>query len=469
MTKILIVDSNIRDHERYRALLPRNSGDLCLFSQGKEALACLADAQAKVDLAIVLWELQGEPTGAALVGCLRRRFPNLPVIIVSGLLDLSLAAKGRGLGAQDFLLKPLERDRLDKAVCMALRPLGESPVSGQLRSRFVGESRALMQALESLTRVIASPRETVLLVGENGTGKELMARAVYETGPEHAGPWVAVNVASVPPTLIESTLFGHEVGAFTDAKREHVGWFEESNGGVLFLDEIGDLDLALQVKLLRVIEERAFRRLGGRQDIGFTGRLVCATNRELVREVREGRFRQDLYFRISTNEIRIPPLRARREDVVSLLSYFLSKYGRKRKLRLSLETQTLLDVYPFPGNVRELESIISNAVLQCDGEEILPYHLPVAIMEQRQHVQTLLGDAESENTGKVEWPSSLFGVPLRDASQTIERMFDREYLRRKWAESRGRLRKAAELSGVDKNTFKSRWEKAGLGPLSEEG
>jgi DNA-binding NtrC family response regulator len=462
MTRVLIVDNNPRDHERYRSFLG-SEFELQICADGVEILRNMSPSEGRPDLAVILWELPGEPNGSGLLTYLHGSFPDLPVLVVSGLLDLARAARARALGAVDFLLKPLDRDRLQAAVRSAVETRASSPLLASLQSRIVGTSRSLIAALNDLTQVIPVPGEMILLVGENGTGKELLARATHELGPHRAGPWVAVNIAGVPPSLLESTLFGHEAGAFTDARQRRAGFFEESRGGTLFLDEIGELDLPLQSKLLRVLQERTFRRIGGTEDLTFTGRVVFATNRRLIDDVRAGRFREDLYHRIAGHEIRIPPLREREDDLWLLVESILKSLASSRRIRLARETKAILAQYPFPGNVRELSNILRSSLLSCTGGEILLYHLPVNLMQERE-----VPRGPAAETTELKWPARLLELHQKDALDEIENDFDRSYLPRRLDQARGNVTQAARSAGLDPKTFRRKWAQAGLPPLSSQ-
>lgn len=462
MSRILIVDSNPRDMKRYQAFLSEAGHEVVLCQEGEEAAGAVGGQGGPFDLAVVLWELAGEPAGTELVTGLRRGQPDLPVIFVSESLDLTRAATAKKIGAQDFLIKPLERERFLAALDGAMRPKETSSLLEELQETIKGRSAALLKALEALARVISESENNVLLVGESGTGKELFAKAVHDVGGRAANPWVPVNVAAIPTTLLESQLFGHEKGAFTDARERHRGCFEEVGEGVLFLDEIGELRASLQAKLLRVIECKPFRRVGGSEDISFRGRLVCATNRDLIRDVSAGRFREALYYRIATHEIRIPPLRERGDDLWLLAREILDQRADGRRVRLARESRAILSEYPFPGNVRELEDILQHALLECSGEDILPYHLPLESMKERD-----AGWAAPGNLGTVEWPEHLFRMKQPEAMREIERAFNRQYLPRGLQEAGGNVSKATKKAGwKDDKTFRTKWRRAGLDPLS---
>ena len=456
MIDILVVDDDERDQERYKAFL--SSYRLIFRQRGDEALAALADTPS-IALAIVLWELPGTPSGPEVVMRICHGKLPIPVIVTSGLLDLSRAGRAKSMGACDFLLKPLDRERLRSSATKALGSQEDPPLLRALRARLIGESSALNEALASLARVIPHDDKTVLLVGENGTGKELLARAVHELGKRCGRPWLPINVASIPPSLIESTLFGHEKGAFTNAHERQVGAFEECRAGVLFLDEIGELEPNLQTKLLRVLQERTFRRIGGKEDLTFSARLVCATNRDLVGDMKKGRFREDFYFRISGYEVRVPPLRERGNDLRLLIYHFIQEFGGGRRLSLAKETWKLIAGYSFPGNVRELRDIIGYAVVECQDEEILPYHLPLSIMAER-------ADTTSQETLRPRWPAHLFRLPQKEAMEEIEKAFDREYLPRVLDEASGNVTRAAAAAALDQKTFRKKWKEADLPEMS---
>jgi DNA-binding NtrC family response regulator len=457
MTSLLVVDDSAADEACYRAFLGKLDVEPLFCASGAEALRLASAPGAAARGIIVLFELPGQPSGAELLAHLHRQNQQLPILVVSGLLDLSRAAKARALGARDFLLKPLERDRFCAAVRALLADRPESPLAVELRGRLIASAPAFLQTLDELAAVIPLKQEPILLIGENGTGKELLARAVHDLSNDKGKPWTPVNIASIPAALIESTLFGHEAGAFTDARERRVGLFEECGAGTLFLDEIGELDSALQVKLLRVIQERVFRRVGGSADLQFHARLVCATNRDLVKEQQAGKFREDLYHRLATHEIRVPPLRQRGEDLPLLIRHFLKKHGAGRAAHLAVEARMLLEHYPFPGNVRELEALLQDALAKCDGTEILPYHLPLVVMAERT--------ASALQTDRTaEFADRLLDLPYKDAIAEVIVAFDRIYLQRRLDAAGGILADAAEAAQLDTKTFRKHCREAGLKP-----
>jgi DNA-binding NtrC family response regulator len=308
------------------------------------------------------------------------------VILLTGRGTIPLAVDAIREGAWDFIEKPVEPIRLKLAVERALeRQSAQREVVG-LRRRlkqlgqgdFIGQSASMRRLFELMQRVAAS-RASVAILGESGTGKEVVARTLHQLSPRQPRPFVAVNCASIPATLIESELFGHERGAFTGADQRRVGVFELAHGGTLFLDEVGEIPVELQAKLLRVLEEGRLRRLGGRSETEVDVRVLCATNRDLKAEIRAQRFREDLYFRLNVFQLQLPPLRDRREDIPLLVQHFVEKFARETGRPVAgvqPSAMALLRAHAWPGNIRELRNAVERAVILCDGEYLLAEHFP---------------------------------------------------------------------------------------------
>ncbi len=322
--------------------------------------------------------------GIGLLDRLQERGADVEVILITGNSDMDAAIEALRRGAFDFFSKPVklpeliaslertqryqsvrrEKDRMQRQLELLMRTGSASS------SKIIGESRAIKKALDLVAKVAQTERTTVLILGESGTGKELFARAIHERSPRETQPFVTLNCTAVPETLFESELFGHEKGAFTDAKNTRKGIFELSAGGTLFLDEIGDMSIAAQAKILRALEERQVRRVGGDREIPIDVRLVTATHQNLPQMQEEGTFRQDLFFRLNVFTIELPPLRARGDDVLLLAYHFLQQFANefgKDLQHIDTDAQNLLKNYAFPGNIRELRNLIERAVILCEG------------------------------------------------------------------------------------------------------
>ena len=345
--------------------------------------------------AVILDVRLGDMSGLEAFDQIRAIDPRLPVIFITAFTTTETAIEATKRGAFEYLLKPLDLHQLHEVVRRALDlsrlrhvpaviddPSQPSPEAGEPggvpADRIVGRSAAMQEVYKAIGRV--APRDvTVLVSGESGTGKELVARAIFHHSPRVAGPFLAINCAAIPETLLESELFGHERGAFTGAERRRIGKFEQANHGTLLLDEIGDMTAATQAKLLRVLQEQRFERLGGNETIRADVRVIAATNKDLAAEVAAGRFRHDLYYRLNVFQILVPPLRERREDVPLLVEYFLGQFGRSlgRGIRsVTPEVIRFLEAFDWPGNVRQLQSVLKYAVIQATGDVITPDCLP---------------------------------------------------------------------------------------------
>jgi two-component system response regulator HydG len=341
------------------------------------------------DLVITDLQMPGMD-GLELMERLRERYPDLPVVVATGAADLHSAVAAMRAGAEDYVSKPLDVDALLLVIARALarrkdRAEAES-LRRQLRERtgeglqgLVGVSSA-MQEVYRLARRVAPSRATVLVTGESGTGKGELARAIHGLSPRRDKPLVSLHCAAIPETLLEAELFGHEKGAFTGADRRRFGRFEQADGGTLFLDEVGEIPALMQVKLLRVLQERTFERVGGNESITSDVRLIAATNRDLASDVAAGRFREDLYYRLNVVRIEMPPLRARAADVLLLADHFLARFARDNQKRLqgfTEEARSRLVSYGWPGNVRALENVIEHAVVFAPGPLIRADDLPL--------------------------------------------------------------------------------------------
>jgi two-component system response regulator AtoC len=329
---------------------------------------------------------------------LRQLAPSAMVIMLTAYGTVQDAVEAMKLGAYDFLIKSVDLEGIDPVVArvldvVSLRRRLEAELEhrdGQYQlSHLIAQSHVMKQLLEQVREVAENPKSSVMLLGETGTGKEFLARVIHHNGARASEPFIGVNCTAIPKELFESELFGFERGAFTGANQRKLGLLEKAEGGTLFLDEIGDLDLSMQAKLLRVIQERSFRRLGGTDDIGVDFRLITATNRDLKKEVGRGAFREDLYFRLNVVAFELPPLRNRVEDIFPLCQRALVRFAQefgKQVPELDPEARTLLERYHYPGNIRELQNILERAMIFCQGRTLTPSCLPAELREEGRHV-----------------------------------------------------------------------------------
>jgi len=386
---ILIVD----DEETQRKVLAgflRKRGFEAV--QAASAEAAVAEASSRtIDLVLTDLRMPGR-TGIDLVDDLRRVNPEVPVIVMTAFGTVATAVEAMKRGAADYLTKPIDLDELEVLIARTLERRALVSENAELRRQV--ESRYRLEGLETANARMqeainvaaraAESRATILIRGESGTGKELLARAIHYASPRARRPLVAVNVAALPETLLESELFGHERGAFTGADRERRGRFELADGGTLFLDEIGDLPRSLQVKLLRVLQEQTVERVGASRAITVDVRIIAATHRDLEALIRAGEFREDLYYRLNVVSIDLPPLRDRREDVPLLVDHFLRRFAGERTPPVTAVSREALDLllkYPYPGNVRELENLIHRAVVLARGPLVTTADLPAPVAD----------------------------------------------------------------------------------------
>ncbi|MCU0938089.1 MAG: sigma-54 dependent transcriptional regulator [Burkholderiaceae bacterium] len=434
----------------------------------REALALLDDF--RPDCALLDYNLPGMD-GLQLMAALREREPDLPVIIMTGQGNVQLAVEAMKAGAQNYLSKPVALDEVRLAVAGVFKRGRTEQTLDYYKKRDArggiemlgGDAdsmRAVRSQLQQIVTAESQLREgappAVLITGETGTGKELVARALHFDGPRAGGPFVEINCAALPPNLLESELFGHERGAFTDAKQRKVGLVEAADGGTLFLDEIGDIDAQTQVKLLKLLEERSVRRLGSVRDVRVDVRIIAATHQPLEQMVQRGSFRADLFFRLRMVAVHLPPLRDRGDDVLQLAERFLTeqrkRYGKPR-LYLTDSARAVLRGYAWPGNVRELRNMIEQAVLLATQDAIEPRHLPVCETLAPAPVTAAPAAAapKAAQTQSEAAPKSLV---------EIERAHLLDALRRcGW-----NVTQAARLLDISRDTMRYRIEKHGLQP-----
>jgi DNA-binding NtrC family response regulator len=392
----------------------------------------------------------GEQSGFDVMGYLRERDPDLPTIVVTADGEVQTAVAAMRAGAYDYLTKPIDRDCLllsVKRACERRRLVDrvknlQSVLGGRLPESIVGSSPAMRELSQQVERVLESD-VAVCLLGESGTGKELVARAIHSGGPRSRGPFIAINCAAIPASLQESELFGHERGAFTGATQTRLGCFERARGGTLLLDEVGEMSPAAQAVLLRTLQERTVRRVGGSQEIPTDVRIICATHRDLRGEVDAARFREDLYFRLVVYPIELPPLRSRVEDIAPLVAHFLEKLrGRTRHgvHHVSPEALEALSRHAWPGNVRELENVIHRSVLSAHTDQIELADLPPDL--RAPSTDDAFGSSP-HHVAVEETEDSV--VPLRELEERA--------IKKALKLTRGSVGRAAKLLGIGRATL----------------
>jgi two-component system nitrogen regulation response regulator GlnG len=397
--------------------------------------------------------------------------PKIPVIFITGHGTTATAIEAMRLGAFDYILKPLELDQLCDLIERAFEisrlmhipaVISESGKNLEKSDALLGSCPAMQEVYKSIGRV--APQDvTVLILGASGTGKELVARAIYHYSRRDKGPFLAINCAAIPETLLESELFGHEKGAFTGADRKRIGKFEQANGGTLFLDEIGDMTPLTQTKILRVLQGQEFERVGGNEAIKTNVRIIAATNRDLEKLVTEEKFRRDLYYRLNVYTIELPALRDRGDDLLILAKQFLERFGReldKEVREIAPETLELLKRYPWPGNVRELQSVIKQSLLHATGPVLLPQFLPAA----------LRADSTAEDGATLAFDfgglTEFVQDQLRAGSTMLyseyQALTDKHLLGEVLRHTNGNLSKAARHLGITRATLRNKLSALGI-------
>jgi DNA-binding NtrC family response regulator len=451
--RILIVDDEEVLRDVLEVVLRREKFDVVLAASGEEALSVLDTEE--VDLVILDVMLPGI-SGIDTLRAIRIANPSLPVIVITAFSSIDGAIEAMKFGAFHYIPKPFKNEEVVITVNKALEQRRLASENERLKaelsdkysfSNIIGKSEPMRKIFE-LIRLAAPSRSNILLQGESGTGKELAAKAIHHGSPRARNAFVTVNSGSLPPELLESSLFGHVKGAFTGAIATKRGLFEVADGGSIFLDEIGNINLETQAKLLRVIQEKEFMRLGSVDTIRVDVRIIAATNADLQKLMAEGRFREDLFYRLNVINIALPPLRRRREDIALLVSHFLDKYSEenKRKVReVTADAMRILLDYAWPGNVRELENTIERAVVLCTGDRITPELLP----------DYLRFPLRSDQPAMIVPPE---GLSLKDAVSQYERTMILQSLEI----AGGVQKKAAELLQVKPSTLNEMMKRLGI-------
>jgi two-component system response regulator PilR (NtrC family) len=451
--RILIVDDEEVLRDVLEVVLRRENFDVLLAASGEEGLSVLD--REEVDLVILDVMLPGI-SGIDTLRAIRIANPYLPVIVITAFSSIDGAIEAMKYGAFHYIPKPFKNEEVVMTVNKALEQRRLTSENERLKaelsdkyafSNIIGKSETMRKVFD-LIRLAAPSRSNILVQGESGTGKELVAKAIHHGSPRARLAFVTVNSGSLPPELLESSLFGHVKGAFTGAIAAKRGLFEVADGGSIFLDEIGNINLETQAKLLRVIQEKEFMRLGSVDTIRVDVRIIAATNADLQKLMAEGRFREDLFYRLNVINIALPPMRRRREDVPLLVSHFLEKYSEenKRKVRdVTPEAMRFLMDYPWPGNVRELENAIERAVVLCTGDRITPELLP----------DYLRYPMRTDQPAMIVPPE---GLSLKDAVSQYERTMILQSLEL----AGGVQKKAAELLQVKPSTLNEMMKRLGI-------
>lgn len=474
MAQVLIIDDDRSVCELVRRGLERLGVSVATAASSEEGLASIAENPPEVVLLDIM--LPGI-SGLEVFQEIKKLDRRLLVIFITSGVDTATTIKAMQLGGFDYVTKPLDLATLSDVVesAMATYRMMKTPVALAVdvshagdAEAFIGHSPVMMEVLKAIGRVAAQD-VPVLILGESGTGKELVARALYQNSHRAGETFVAVNCAALPDSLLESELFGHEKGAFTGADKQRIGKFEACNGGTIFLDEIGDMSPLVQGKILRLLQQQEFQRVGGNATIQTDVRIIAATNRDLMHLVNDGDFREDLFYRLNGVTINLPPLRDRGDDLLALLEYFLQLYARQMQKNdmegVSPEALQLLKEYKWPGNIRQLQSVIRQAVLNATGPVIVPTFLPSEVREKDSNNGTY--GSSSVNTISVD--SDLAGFIMDRVAadsknlyaETLEQI-ERFLFTRILQITEGNQSRAAELLGITRGKIRDRIRQFGI-------
>lgn len=474
MRNILTIDDDRSVHHMIKKGLESLDAEMISAYSAEEGLAKIDEY--KPD-AILLDVMLPDMSGLEAFGMIREKDSKLPVIVVTGSGSSDTAIQAMKLGAFDYVNKPIEVARLQELVSHALesRRIANVPVGmqGLLKpdekgDAFIGRCAAMEEVFKAIGRV-APQNVTVLVRGESGTGKELVARAIYQYSTRSDGPFLAVNCAALSETLLESELFGHEKGAFTGAHSRRIGKFEQCSGGTIFLDEVGDMSPLVQGKVLRLLQEQKFERVGGNETIETDVRIVSATNRDLEQMADEGTFRSDLYYRLNGYSITLPPLREREGDVVLLLEHFLAllnrQLGKHVKGIAPAALQRLLE-YDWPGNIRELQGVLRQAMLQCSGEVLMESNLPAelkpALVQYNREKLADTGPVKQSSSGLSQYINERLAALSKDLyAETLAQM-ETELLTLVLQHAGGNQSEASRILGITRGSLRNKIRSHGI-------
>ena len=466
--RVLVADDEPNLRRVLTAILKRDGHDVVLANDGAEAVAALDGVD------VVITDLRmPRLDGMEVLRTAMKTHPQVPIVMMTAHGSVGHAVEAIKAGAFDYIEKPFEQEQIraiiDKAVRQAAanraapQP-GLYPPSDDVRGRFglIGDSGEMHAVFDVIERVAASP-STVLITGESGTGKELVAKALHEGSPRAGGPFIKINCAAIPKTLMESELFGYEKGAFTGATNSKPGRFELADGGTLFLDEIGEIPVEMQVKLLRAIQESEFERVGGLKTIKVSVRLITATNRDLEHEIARGNFREDLFYRLNVVPLQIPPLRRRAGDVPLLVRHILRRFNErlnKNVTGISDDAMAVLSAYGWPGNIRELENVLERTLLFCKREIIEKADLP----DELCAAAAAAGAIGAVRDGEHDDDSvDLAGdASLKDIVRAETSRVEKEFIAKALAETSGNVTQAARLLKISRKSLQMKMKEFGL-------
>ncbi len=449
--KILVVDDEKGMRDLLKKVLTKEGYEVLLAEEGEEGLAVIRETPIDVVIADLDMPVMN---GVEMIKRAKEFDPNLIIIVITAYASIESAVETLKLGAYDYLIKPFEIDELKIVVKKAIEQINLVAENVYLKKEIenriyfpgvIGNSESMKKVLE-LIEAVSVTDSLVLIEGESGTGKELIARAIHQNSPRKDNPFIVLNCGALSEGILESELFGHERGSFSGAFTQRKGRFELAHKGTLFIDEIGELSLSAQTRLLRVLQEKEFERVGGNFTIKIDVRVIAATNKNLEKEVRENRFREDLYYRLNVFKINIPPLRDRKEDIPELAGFFISKFSKEmnRPVKfISPEALRILKSYSWPGNIRELQNVIERAVVLCKDDTITPREFPENIYK------------EAEFKDQIELKA---GENLDEAMERIEKSIILKTLKKAGYSQT----KTAELLGIKRTTLRYKLEKYGL-------
>ena len=455
---ILVVDDELSMRELLEVLLAKEGYKVTCAKNGQDAVSMIK----RTVFDLLLCDIRlGDITGIDVLKALREENQDTVVIMISAYASTEAAVEAMNEGAYDFVPKPFDNEELKKTIKNALnlktieheKEILDDELKKTLHFEKIVGNSPVMRNIYNLIRQVAKTKTSILITGESGTGKELIAKAIHDESKQKNNPFVVVNCGGIPETLMESELFGHKKGSFTGATHDKKGLFEAADKGTIFLDEIGELTLPIQVKLLRAVQERVFKPVGSNEDVSVDIRIISATNKKLEDEVIVGNFREDLFYRLNVIEIKMPPLRERKSDLRLLAQHFLEKYTRemgKEVTKISSYAIDLLNKYDFPGNIRELENLMERSVALSSTNIILPDSLALSVHKRRW--------IEGVKNRRFDLDEVRKGVSL----DTIIEEIERAYLVKALECTNGKKQEAAELLDISFRTFRYRMSKLGL-------